>query len=149
MKEKESKSASKTSFEYVVGKRPNPVWNIVVSVGLIAVAVGTLLPILNAHSMPYDEMSPLFKYIFGVGAVAVLVARIFSTYKGKVLRLKRLYRIEMWSALFFCVATFFLFYEPDSTRNWIAFTLAGAVIQIYTSFMIPRTERRAYKGEVE
>lgn len=149
MKQKDTKQAAKGSQEYVVGRRPNPIWEIIASVGLLAVAIGTLLPILNARSMTYAEMSPLFKYIYGAGAILVLVGRLFSPYTGKVLRIKRLYRISVWSALFFCVATFFLFYEPDSTRNWIAFTLAGAAIQIYTSFMIPRTMRRAFEGKVE
>ena len=69
----------------------------------------------------------------------LLIGRIFSSYKGDNLRLKRLYRIESWSAIFFCVAVFFMFYERAGARDWLAFTLAGGAIQIYTSIMIPRT----------
>ena len=32
-----------------------------------------------------------------------------------------------------------MFYEAAGPRDWIAFTLAGGAIQIYTSIMIPRT----------
>lgn len=83
--------------------------------------------------------SDLYKYVYGGGALMLLIGRIFTTYKGDNLRLKRLYRIEGWSAIFFCVAVFFMFYEDASSRDWIAFTLAGGAIQIYTSIMIPRT----------
>lgn len=75
----------------------------------------------------------------------LLVARIMNRYTGQILRVKRLYRIETWSALFFCVATFFLFYSSDSSRDWLAFTLAGGVLQVFTSIMIPRTLSKAIK----
>lgn len=135
------------SYDDVVGPKPRAVWNILVTVGLLLIAAGTLIPILQGHDTLYRDMPSTFKYIYTGGAVILLVARICSGYKGKVLRLKRLRRIEVWSALFFCVAAFFLFYEKDTTRNWLAFTLAGAAIQAFTSFMIPRVTRKALRGE--
>ena len=54
------------------------------------------------------------------------------------MRVRRLSRIESWSAIFFCVAAFFVFYDQTSLRDWLAFTLAGGCIQAYTSIMIPR-----------
>lgn len=45
--------------------------------------------------------------------------------KGASLRLRRLYRLETWCAIFFCVATFFMFYEKAGQMDWLAFTLAG------------------------
>lgn len=150
MKENKSRqSAKKINPQDVTGPKASPVWTAATAIGLLLIAAGTLIPILNARHTAYVDMSDTFKYIFSAGAAVLLVSRLFSTYKGKILRLKRLYRIEVWSALFFCVAAFFLFYEKDTTRNWIAFTLAGAAIQLYTSFMIPRTTRKAPNGEVE
>jgi len=143
------RNQEKVSLEYVAGPKANPVWNIAVTIGLLLIAAGTLIPLLNGHDTLYRNMPDTFKYIYSAGAAVLLIARLFSTYKGKVLRLKRLRRIEIWRALFFCVAAFFLFYETDTTRNWLAFTLAGAAIQAYTSFMIPRTMRKAMNGEVE
>lgn len=58
------------------------------------------------------------------------------------LRLKRLYRLETWSALFFCVGTFFIFYDRAGVSDWLAFTLAGGAVQAYTSIMIPRAMRK-------
>lgn len=139
----------KVSHEDVTGPRANPAWGIAAAIGLLMIAAGTLIPILSAKDTLYRNLPETFKYVFTAGAALLLICRLFNTYKGKILRLKRLYRIEIWSALFFCVAAFFLFYEKDTTRNWLAFTLAGAAIQVYTSFMIPRTMRKALNGEVE
>lgn len=137
------------SYDEVAGPKPRPVWNILVTVGLLMIAAGTLIPIFQGHDTLYRDLPPAFKYIYSAGALILLVSRICNGYKGKVLRLKRLHRIEVWSALFFCVAAFFLFYEKDTTRNWLAFTLAGAGIQVFTSFMIPRVMRKALRGEAE
>lgn len=104
-----------------------------ITIGMLLIAAGTVMPLLMQNG------SDLFKYVYGVGAVMLLIGRIFSSYKGDNLRLKRLYRIESWSAIFFCVAVFFMFYERAGARDWLAFTLAGGAIQIYTSIMIPRT----------
>lgn len=145
---KENKMGKEYTLEEIAGPRPAAIITIAVALGLLLIAVGTLIPILNARHTAYADMAPTFKYIFAAGAAILLIARICSSYKGKILRLKRFYRIELWSALFFCVGAFFLFDEPDSTRNWIAFTLAGAAIQLYTSFMIPRTVRKALNGKI-
>lgn len=150
MKEKNiRRQAKNVSYDDVAGPKASPVWSVMTTIGLLLIAAGTLLPILNGRDTIYREMSPVFKYIFTAGAAVLLISRLSNTYKGKILRLKRLHRIEIWSALFFCVAAFFLFYETDTTRNWLAFTLAGAAIQVYSSFMIPRTMRKALNGEVE
>lgn len=112
----------------------NTVFLWMITIGMLLVAAGTVMPLLMQGTG-----SDLYKYVYGGGALMLLIGRIFTTYKGDNLRLKRLYRIEGWSAIFFCVAVFFMFYEDASSRDWIAFTLAGGAIQIYTSIMIPRT----------
>lgn len=112
----------------------NTVFLWMITIGMLLVAAGTVMPLLMQGTG-----SDLYKYVYGGGALMLLIGRIFTSYKGDNLRLKRLYRIEGWSAIFFCVAVFFMFYEDASSRDWIAFTLAGGAIQIYTSIMIPRT----------
>lgn len=104
-----------------------------ITIGMLLIAAGTVMPLLM------QDGSDLFKYVYGGGAVMLLIGRIFTSYKGDNVRLKRLYRIEGWSAIFFCVAVFFMIYEGANARDWLAFTLAGGAIQIYTSIMIPRT----------
>lgn len=130
MKQEDVKDIDKVTTEVVVTSNTIFLW--FVTIGMLLIAAGTVMPLLM-------QEGDLFKYVYGGGAVILLIGRIFTTYKGTNLRLKRLYRIEAWASIFFCVATFFMFYESAGNRDWLAFTLAGGAIQIYTSIMIPRT----------
>lgn len=114
-------------------------WIGVMTVGMLLIVAGTVLPIFRLDN-------DIYKYVYSVGAVMLLVSRLFNPYKGDNLRLKRLVRIESWSAIFFCVAAFFMFYDPTTARDWLAFTLAGGMIQIYTSIMIPRVAAKSRKS---
>lgn len=131
MKQENKIEKEKATTEVVVTSNTIFLW--FVTIGMLLIAAGTVMPSLM------QEGNDLFKYVYGGGAVILLIGRIFTTYKGTNLRLKRLYRIEAWASIFFCVATFFMFYESAGNRDWLAFTLAGGAIQIYTSIMIPRT----------
>ena len=132
------KSVGANSSENIINSKAVFLW--MITIGMLLVAAGTVMPLLMQGTG-----SDLYKYVYGGGALMLLIGRIFTTYKGDNLRLKRLYRIEGWSAIFFCVAVFFMFYEDASSRDWIAFTLAGGAIQIYTSIMIPRTIAKSDK----
>lgn len=121
-------------------KAPNQLFLWMITIGMLMIAAGTVMPM-------WIENSEMYKYIYGGGALLLLVGRLFTPYKGDHTRLKRLYRIEAWSAIFFCAATFFLFYEGGTMRDWLAFTLAGGAIQVYTSIVIPRTIAKAQKSQ--
>lgn len=116
------------------------IWILVMTIGMLLIVAGTVMPIWRLDN-------DVYKYIYSVGAVMLLVSRLFNPYKGENIRLKRLVRIESWSAIFFCVAAFFMFYDQTSARDWLAFTLAGGVIQVYTSIMIPREEMKNRKKQ--
>lgn len=122
----------------ITGRQPKPwtLWGM--TIGMLLIVAGTLMPLLLASG-------GTFRWIYAAGALVLLVARIFAPYTGDVMRLKRLYRLESWSALFFCVATFFMFYQPQTMRDWLAFTMAGGAVQVYTSLMIPRTVSKENK----
>lgn len=97
------------------------------SLGLLLIAVATLIPIMSGG---FPESS-LYKYLFTAGALVCLVAALFTKAPaGTPMREKRWLRIEGWSAIFFCAAAFFLWYPGSSPRDWLAFTLAGATIRI-------------------
>ncbi len=102
-------------------------------VGLLAVAVGVLMPILSNN--PYGNA---FRYVYACGAALTLIGRLFkpSVPKSAPMRIRRLDRLESWSALLFCVAAFFAFYSAPALRDWLAFTLVGAAIQIYCSIAL-------------
>lgn len=106
--------------------------------GLIFVMAGTAMPLLRLNT-------GIYKYIFSAGALLVVLGRLFMPCKGPSLRIRRLCRLEVWSGLFFCAAAFFMFWKGAGPTDWIAFTLAGAAIQIYTSIMIPRTRNKEHK----
>lgn len=136
------KQETPNNVDPVTGRQPRPwtLWGI--TLGLLLIVAGTFMPLMGS--------TEVFRWIYGSGALVLLVSRICAPYTGEVPRIKRLYRIESWSALFFCVATFFMFYQPAIMRDWLAFTMAGGAVQIYASLMIPRTvakEIKKRKGE--
>lgn len=107
-----------------------------VTVSLLLIMAATVMPLLRVEGEAW-------KYIYGSGAALLLYGRIASVVpKGASLRLRRLCRLETWCAVLFCVATFFMFYEKAGQMDWLAFTLAGGALQVYTSIMIPRMARK-------
>ncbi|MBE6317787.1 MAG: hypothetical protein E7081_02300 [Bacteroidales bacterium] len=131
-KQNKDNSSPSTSPQLLITSKTVFLWFI--TIGMLLIATGTVMPLLMQNGD-----NDLFKYVYSGGAIMLLIGRLFTSYKGNNIRLKRLYRIESWSAIFFCVAVFFMFYEGAGARDWLAFTLAGGAIQIYTSIMIPRT----------
>lgn len=110
------------------------------NLGLLLIVAGTALPLIRLDGI-------LFRYIYSAGAIIALGARIAApAYKGTIIRVIRLGRIEMWSCIAFCIAAFFMWYQPNTARDWLAFTLAGGALQIYTSLMIPATLRKEQKS---
>ena len=55
-------------------------------------------------------------------------------------------RMEAWSSVMFCAGAFFLFYGT-APRDWIAFTLAGGLIIVFTSWRIPREINKLQRNE--
>lgn len=109
--------------------------------GLLLIALATVEPLI-LH--PF-EPGGWYGYVYTAGALLLLLCRLFTTHTATDLRLRRLYRMESWSAIFFCVGAFFIFYPAGKMRDWLAFTLAGAALQIFTSIMIPIRQRKINK----
>lgn len=131
------------TLEQLQGKAPSTLMVVIATVGLLTIAIGTLLPIL---SIKYgSQVAGWWKYVYAAGALCFLVGKLFSPYTGTNPRIKRLYRIESWSAVFFCVAAFFLFLGTDMMRDVWAFTLAGGALLIFTTIAIPRVIKKELK----
>ena len=64
------------------------------------------------------------------------------------MRLRRLHRLEVWTGIIFCVGAAFLFFRLETLRDWLAFTIAGAALQIYTSVAIPARESKLAKRRI-
>lgn len=105
-------------------------------IGLLGIATGTMLPMLGVLS---GSGIGWWKYVYAGGAACFLVSKFFTPYTGIHPRVKRLMRIESWSAIFFCVAAFFMFYNGTVSRDSWAFTLAGGALLVFTTLSIPRT----------
>ena len=111
-------------------------------VGLILVAAATLVPLFSGGFHHMD----LMRWLYAAGALWMLVARLFSPYRGTDLRLRRLVRMQAWSALFFVAAAVFLFLPGTAPRDWLALTMAGAVVQVIASVMIPHRMQQLKDG---
>ena len=122
--------------EELTGPAPAPWKGILATVGLLCIACGAVLPILNV-TIGTGTVA-WWKYVYAAGALMFLAGKILNPYKGSHPRIKRLWRIESWGAIFFCVAAFFIFYYKEQmNRDVWAFTLAGAALLIFTSLAIP------------
>lgn len=114
----------------------NSTLSLIGSLGLLLIAVAVVIPILSGG---FPD-SPLYKIIYTVGAVICFVSSLFiKTPKDAPVRDRRWARIEIWSGVFFCAGAFFLWFPGSSARDWLAFTLAGAVIRIILFFRSVRT----------
>ncbi len=129
----------KTDKEYTT---PGPLSTVGAPVALLLILLATLVPFFMS-TVEWAQAS--FRYVYTAGAVLLLAVRLFTPYRGSDFKLKRWHRIESWSAVFFCAAAAFLFYPGAELRDWLAFTLAAAVIQIITSFAIPARESKLDK----
>ena len=116
---------------------------VLLALGMVMLVVSAAFPLLGV----WPEGMLLMRYIFAAGAATVLAVRITEVYEGKNLRVKRLHSLERVSAFLYCVSTFLLFFYGNRLGggDWIAFLLAGAIMQIYTSFMIQHEEEKDAK----
>lgn len=113
---------------------------LLVALGLLVMAVMAVMPLLNL----FDANREWMRWAFAAGAVLVLVGRIMGTYRGKSLRIRRLHRILIYSALLYCASAVMMFYSMG-TNDWVAFLLAGLFMQIYSSWMIGQESKKIEK----
>ena len=122
--------------------------------GLILVAAGLVAPFGIAGSAGWLTA---FKCIFAAGALCYFAARLVASIgKDESVRVRRLRRMEMWAGVCFMVAAFFWFYNTrglgghmltfKAMQETIVFTLAGAVIQIISSWMLSSALRKESKN---
>lgn len=114
---------------------------IVAPIGLLLVLIATAAVFFLRDAAWAQQVYP---YVYSAGAVVVVASRLVTPHTDDF-RLRRLYRLEMWIGIIFCVAAFFLFYPGASLRDWLAFTLAGACLQVYTSLAIPARRSKLSK----
>lgn len=104
--------------------------------GLVLIMAALALPVLHIGR-------DIITWVYAAGAALVLAGRLTSkTPAGASIKLRRLLRIEVWTAFIFVAGAVFLFLPTTAGsgagNDWIAFTLAGGILTAYTSIMIPR-----------
>ena len=106
-----------------------------------------LLAIMTAAALPLLRMADgWFGYLYAAGAAMLLAGRLFEPVPaGAGIRLRRLLRLEVWTALIFAAGAVFILAPFAKGNDWIAFTLAGGVLTLYTSIMIPRQKKEPEK----
>ena len=114
--------------------------NILVIFGLSLMLFMAMLPLFIHHMESKETM----RWIYAVGAFIVLAARLIGYNNDGSLRVKRLYRILIFSGLLFCASATVMFF-PDISKNWVAFLLAGLIMQIYASWMIDHESKKIDK----
>jgi uncharacterized membrane protein YfcA len=86
-----------------------------------------------AGSLGHFFDQPLFKYIFGVASLILIVSQLIEMLKARNpdFKQKRLLRMNMMLSLMLALATYSMF---DGTTLWIAVVLIYALITLYMSF---------------
>lgn len=110
------------------------------SLGLLVYMLGMTLNV----GFDYE----VWRWVVASGAAILIVARFFTRADSDDLRMRRLVRIQLWGAIFMVAAAALLFlpWQGITLRDFIAFTLAGAAIQIFTSFAIPARRKKLLKN---
>lgn len=110
-----------------------------VNLGLILVFIATGMPLLRLGATP-TACGPVFGWVYSCGAVLSLIGRLLGpSIAGLPLRERRLRRMETWASVIFIAGAVMIFTVRGN--DWIAFTMAGAVITIYAAFMSGRGEK--------
>ena len=113
----------------------NKVCDIAVLLGLLAIMALAALPLLGV------TVAPWMRVAYAVAAGVVLLARLLTVRSGAGgLRERRLRVLLVVAAALFCVSAWLLFRRDSGPTDWVAFLLAGAIMQGYASFMLDRIE---------
>lgn len=122
--------------------------DLILALALIMLFIPAFLPLMfdSGEWMAQEEW---MTYVYAAGAVVAVISRIFQRVvyrkdKSMPVRVRRLRHIEFWSSMCYLVSAYFRVSDPFiHPGNWIAFLLAGAALQVYTSFMIPYQQKKA------
>lgn len=106
--------------------------------GLLVMLAMALLPLFDINHM-------WMRWAYAAGAALTLVVRLTQRYKGKNTRLRRLYVLATTSSVLYCVSAALTFLS-QGTSDWIALLMAGALMQVYASFMTDRELARDKKA---
>lgn len=101
---------------------------------------GSAIIVLLSASL-YILLPDIMRYVFAVGAAGMAISRLSERYEGTNLRIRRLSRLQKLAALLIVGASYFMF-KPFN--QWVPLLLIAAFLELYTSWMIDREEKKTY-----
>lgn len=107
--------------------------NILLMSGMVFALIGAAVYITHWEYAPY---------MFIIGSVTAAIAQIFSQPQVEKITLKRLYRQQMFGALFLVLTGILMLYTHGN--EWILCLLIAAVIELYTAIRIPQEEKKQH-----
>ena len=113
--------------------------SVLVLVGMLVMLLMALMPLLNFNQQ-------WMRWAFAAGAVSVLLGRALGLRRDVSLRVRRLHHLLVTSAVLFCASAGMMFYSRG-TNDWVAFLLAGVLMQLYATWMIDRESRKSANTE--
>lgn len=125
------------------------------AIGLLLVLAAMIAPFLGGLTGLTMQWA---KWVYASGALVYTCARVVNVNApGDSLRLRRLRRLEFWAGMCFIVGGAFWFYKEQYygglpvgplavMRQTVAFTMAGAVIQIVASWMVAYRMKKDQKS---
>jgi len=78
------------------------------------------------------------RYVMIVGVLGYTVTTFLSRYKGKSLRAKRLFNIQVFAVLMMIAATYLMFVYIN---EWVVLLLISGILTLYCSIMLPRATK--------
>ncbi len=142
---KKKKSSAQTALTPAALEKRRKYVEAGATIGLLLVLGAMMAPFLGGMA---GTAMAWAKWVYAAGALIYTAARVVDVNApGDSLRLRRLRRLEFWAGVCFIVGGAFWFYKEQYytgffagplaiVRQTVAFTMAGAVIQIVASWMI-------------
>lgn len=154
MAAKKHKPASPADRKSLEGRRKKV--EATATFGLILIAVALIAPFASFLSSGgtisrgggFNWME-VYKWVYAAGALIFTFARLVNVSDpDESLRIRRIRRLEFWAGMAFCIGGFFWFYNENKyagffyvgqltiLRDTVVFSLAGAMLQIVSSWML-------------
>ncbi|WP_242034335.1 hypothetical protein [Dysgonomonas sp. BGC7] len=99
--------------------------------------------ILIAASM-YSFNTIIAKYMMIVGVAGFAAVVFTSPYKGKSLRGKRMFNIQILAVLLMAVSTYLMFVDMSA---WPVTLLIAALLTLYCSIILPKIYNKEKEGD--
>ena len=133
-------------------KQRKTIANTVLAVGMLVLLAGAVMPFIT------NDLRTS-RWVLAAGALSILVARFLEPVidKSESLRLNRLQRLDKVTAVVFCISAACLFAEYfvdehgswEIIQSWVPVLMAGAVLQLYCTFMTEVERKKIAKKQME